>query len=73
MLRADLFWKNYRIEGIYDAVPKNLTTLAKELFRMAVCIKPRLIRTGLQNIQDINRLPLENFQTGISNYGSGDG
>ena len=35
-----------------EAIPKNLNTVARELFRMAICLKPRLIRTGLERIRN---------------------
>ena len=35
-----------------DAIPRNLTTLARELFRTAVCLKPRLVHSGLDRIYE---------------------
>ena len=31
-----------------EKIPRNLTTIAKDLFKMAVCLKPRIIRNGLE-------------------------
>ena len=31
-----------------EKIPRNLTTIAKQLFKMAVCIKPRIIQNGLE-------------------------
>ena len=31
-----------------ETIPRNLTTIVRDLFKMAVCIKPRLIRSGLE-------------------------
>ena len=39
---------NFRL----DAIPRNLTTLARELFRTAVCLKPRLVHSGLDRIYE---------------------
>ena len=37
----------------FDGIPKNIHTVTKELFRMAVCLKPRLIQSGIERIQNI--------------------
>ena len=34
-----------------DALPINLNTIAKEIFRMGVCLKPRLIRSGIERLK----------------------
>lgn len=36
-----------------EVIPNKLNTVAREIFRMAICLKPRLIRTGLQRIRKI--------------------
>ena len=38
-------------------IPYNLHGITKELFRMAVCLKPRLIQSGLQGIDNIKNSP----------------
>ena len=40
----------YRI----DTIPKNISTIAKELFRTVVCLKPRLIRSGIERIHSLS-------------------
>ena len=35
-------------------MPKNIHTVVKELFKAAVCIKPRLIRQGFQMMETMN-------------------
>ena len=42
-----------RIEDVYDVIPKSLTSVARELFRLAVCLKPRLIHRGIQGIEHL--------------------
>ena len=32
-------------------IPKNLTTVARELFTVAVCLKPRLVNMGLERLK----------------------
>ena len=32
-------------------IPKNLTTVARELFTVAVCLKPRLVNMGLEQLK----------------------
>ena len=40
--------------GRIDSIPKSLNTIAKEIFRMAVCLKPRLIRSGIERIHSLS-------------------
>ena len=47
-----------------DEIPKNLHSVAKEVFKIAVCLKPRLIHTGIErfdrlkdNLNSQNVLP----------------
>ena len=48
-----------------DSVPKNLNSVAKELFQIAVCLKPRLIRNGIERINSLsNTDDLESEDTG---------
>ena len=32
-------------------IPKNLTTVVRELFTVAVCLKPRLVNMGLERLK----------------------
>ena len=45
---------NISISSRLDVVPKNMHTIVKEIFKMAVCIKPRLIRQGFQMMDTLN-------------------
>ena len=38
-------------------IPNDLHGITKELFRMAVCLKPRLIQRGLQGLDNIKNSP----------------
>ena len=44
-------YNKFLIFNRIDALPKNLNTIAKELFRMGVCLKPRLIRSGIERLK----------------------
>ena len=39
---------DFRINIIHNKIPTSLNDVAKDLFKMAVCFKPRLIRGGLR-------------------------
>ena len=53
-----------------DSVPKSLHSIAKELFRLSVCLKPRLIHTGIERIKNnINSEDIVSEQEVLGIYG----
>ena len=45
----------FRLETLSQIIPRNLSTVAKELFKTAFCIKPRIIQGGLNVFKHRNR------------------
>ena len=44
-----------RLETLSHIIPRNISTVAKELFKTAFCIKPRIIQGGLNFFGHRNR------------------
>ena len=47
------------MEDVYDVIPKSLSAVAKELFRLTVCLKPRLIHQGIQSFENIHGMRID--------------
>ena len=45
----------FRLNTLSHIIPRNLSTIAKELFKTAFCIKPRIIQGGLNVFSRRNR------------------
>ena len=45
----------FRLNTLSHIIPRNLSTIAKELFKTAFCIKPRIIQGGLNVFRRRNR------------------
>lgn len=57
-----------------EKVPKSLHTIAKELFKIVVCLKPRMIQRGLQQLlpqDNPNEIISDNLINSIPQYNSG--
>ena len=44
----------FRINALSHIIPRNLSTIAKQLFQTAFCIKPRIIQGGLNVLRRSN-------------------
>ena len=47
--------KNFRLETLSQIIPRNLSTIAKQLFQTAFCVKPRIIQGALNIFSPRNR------------------
>ena len=45
----------FRLNTLSHIIPRNLSTIAKELFKTAFCIKPRIIQGGINFFGNRNR------------------